>query len=816
MKTTKKHKELSVKDLRSICDPTQFDFKTTEEIPPLDGVIGQERAVRAMEFGLRVKSLGYNIYAAGPPGTGKKSLMKSFVERIASRQAVPPDIFFVHNFSEPDHPRVIKVPTGVGCQFEKDMEDLVENLKEEIPKALQSEDYERRRNEILEKFQQKRNELIEAVQGQARKHNLAIKGEGPQILTIPVANGEEITPEDFEKLPPEEQDKIREQQRNVAELIQEAFREIRDMQQQTQEKLKEIDRRVALIATGHLLSTLRAKHSEYPELLEYLKEVQQDVLDNMSDFMPAEQGQSLPALVIGTRAVAQQRPLDRYRVNVIVDNSKLNGAPVITESHPTYRNLLGFMEREAAMGTLYTDFTMIRAGSVLKANGGYLIIDIVDLLMAPFSWESLKRVIQNGEVKIEDFGEQYGLIATAGLRPQPVEIDLKVILLGNIQFYNILYLVDEDFQKLFKVKADFDVVMKKGSGVVEQHAQYVRRLCDLEELRHFEREAVAELVEHSSRMVADQTRLTLRFSDVADLIRESDYWAAQNRHEYVQRDDVRQAIEEKIYRSNLLEERLQELIEESAILIDTTGERIGQVNGLSVYHLGDYAFAKPTRITAQVSVGDKGVVNVEREAKLSGSLHDKGVFILSGYLQGQYGQNHPLALNASLCFEQSYGGVDGDSASSAELYAILSALSLVPLRQDIAVTGSVNQFGAIQPIGGVNEKIEGFFNTCKIGGLTGKQGVVIPHQNVKNLMLRREIIDAVRDRKFHIYPVETIDQGIEILTGRVAGEMRPDGAYPADTIHALAQQRLEAMWKSVQRLFPGTKPGEIPPVVPPV
>jgi lon-related putative ATP-dependent protease len=565
------------------------------------------------------------------------------------------------------------------------------------------------------------------------------------------------------------------------------------LQDETQENLKELDRKVALIATGYYLEKLRHDFGEHEEILEYLGEMQRDVISNISNFLePEEEG-------AGDSSADGDTALKRYKINVIVDNSRQEGAPVITETHPTYRNLIGYAEREARMGTLFTDFTLIRAGSVLMANRGYLILDLVDLLSTPMAWDSLKRVLQDGEAKIQDPDEQSGGVGTLGLRPEPVEVDLKVIVLGSSELYSLLYAHDEDFRKLFKIKAEFDTVMKKNDHHLLQYARFVKTLCDKEGLKHFDREAVAALVEHSSRMVSDKKRLSLRFSDVADLIRESNYWADQRSKSVVGREDVKKAIDEKNFRSGLYEERIQEMIDEGTILIEAVGHAVGQINGLSVYQVGDHSFGKPTRLTAQVGVGDKGVVNIEREARMSGRIHDKGVLILSGYLHGKYGQNQPLSLFASICFEQSYSGVDGDSASSTELYAILSSLVEIPLKQFIAVTGSINQKGVIQPIGGANEKIEGFFDTCKANGLTGEQGVIIPHQNVQNLMLKQEIIQAVEDGEFHIYPIRTVDEGIEILTDLKAGELQEDGTYSPGSVHDLVQKRLDEMAEVVLR-----------------
>jgi lon-related putative ATP-dependent protease len=786
--------ELKPKDLKYVCDPNSLGFKTTEELEPLDQVIGQDRAVRSIDFGLTIRSFGYNIYAAGVPGTGKKSLIKMFVDRIARKREVPPDIFYVNNFSEPDHPRAIKAPAGLGAQLKRDMEAFVGTLKEELPKAFQGEDYEKRKTRVFEEFQRDRQSAIEAVQSEARKNEMVIKGGDTQVLAVPLINGEEMPSETFDQLPARVQENIRRRQKNLSTSLSAAYREIRSLQQRAQDKLRELDRRVALSVEGHLLNDLRSKYKGHKGIIDYLKAVEEDVLEHLPEFMkPEVEAPAQAPLKTAPAATGGPTGLDRYRVNVIVDNSKQVGAPVVLESNPNCKNLIGSLEREVRLGTLYTDYTMIRAGSVLAANGGFLILDIADVLMAPFAWEALKRVLSNREVKIEDMSEQYGFMATAGLRPQGVDVDLKVIVSGSAELFHALYYYDEDFQKIFKIKADFDILTKKDTDHIRLYARYIARICREEGLKHFDRQAVAELIEHSARMVSEKDRLTLRFSEVADLIRESNYWASQNGNRHVKREHVRKAIEEKIYRSNLLEERIQEMIDDGSILIRTDGESIGQVNALSVFETGSHAFGKPTRITARVSAGDKGVVNIEREVELSGSIHDKGVLILSGYLNGKYGQEAPLALNASICFEQSYSGVEGDSASSTELYAIISSLAGVPIKQSIAVTGSVDQLGRIQPVGGVNEKIEGFFQTCKAAGLTGRQGVMIPEQNVKSLMLDNEVVEAVRQGGFHIWAIGAIDQGLELLTGIPAGEARPDGTYPSGTIHQKAQKRLKQM-----------------------
>ncbi|MEJ2079523.1 MAG: ATP-binding protein [Acidobacteriota bacterium] len=796
----KPHRRLEATELCGLCDRADLHFKTTAELEPLDGIIGQERALRAIRFGLGMRSFGYNLFVAGTPGTGKKTLIRLLVEEIAKTEETPDDVFYVYNFERPERPQAIVVPPGVAAAFRDDMEHLVKSLKEEVPKAFKSEDYESRKNKILQSFQSEQSALNDRLQHEARERNLTVKPAGAQILTLPIVNGHELTREEYENLSDEEKERIQARQREFSDTIQEVYRQVRDLQQQTQHRLKELDRTVALISSGYYLDDIRTHYSDYPRIVEYLEAVQHDVVANIANFLPGEAEEVEDGLPMRDGP----DPLKRYRVNVIVDNSKQEGAPVIEETHPTFRNLIGYTEREVRMGTLYTDFTMIRAGSILQANKGFLILDLIDLLTTPLAWDSLKRVLQDGSVNIQEPAEQFGLAGTIGLRPEPVPVDLKVIVLGSAELYGLLYSADESFQKLFKVRAEFDTVMKKDDGQLERYARFVRTLCDKEQLRHFEADAVAVLIEHSSRMVSDKTRLTLRFSDVADLIREAHYWATLANREFVAAEDVRKAIGEKIYRSNLFEEKIQEMIDEGSIMIQTTGEAVGQINGLSVYQTGDYAFGKPTRITAEVSVGDEGIVNIEREAHMSGRVHDKGVLILSGFLHGQYGQKHPLSLHASICFEQSYSGVDGDSASSTELYAILSALSGIPVRQSIAVTGSINQKGVIQPIGGVNEKIEGFYAACESAGLTGDQGVVIPHQNVQNLMLNDEVIEAVRNGRFHIYPVASVDDGMEILTGVAAGEKQADGTYPEGTIHQKVQTRLAEMAEIVRAQKPGS------------
>jgi lon-related putative ATP-dependent protease len=789
-KTRERIEELTVEQLRQTVDPSMFHFKSTEELEALREVIGQDRAVRAISFGIDIDSPGYHIFAMGPTGVGKMSMIKEFLERTAADQAVPDDWLYVNNFEDSDKPKSIRLPAGKGCGFEHDMEELVEDLKRQVPQAFDSEDYEQERDEIQDKFQKRRQSLVEELEGEAESKAFTLVQSPRGILLAPVIQGQVVTPEQFEQLDDNKRQEIEHRESELESALRGTMNKIQQLQQEAKEEIRQLDREVIGFAVDHLINNLQQKYSGFDKVVKHLDAVRADIMDNVEELKQwkqmEDQEQVLPAILLR----GQQPSFDPYLANLIVDNCKTEGAPVIVENNPLFQNLVGRIEHQAQLGALVTNFLMIKPGSLQRANGGYLMVDARDLLMKPFAYQALKRALKNQEVEIESMGQEYQIIATRTLEPEAIPLDIKVVITGDPMLYYALYQLDPEFQELFKVKADFAVETERNPETAEQYAQFIGNICRQENLMHFAPSGVARLVEHGSRMVSHQKKVATKFGDLVDLIRESSYWAGKDGNTYVEAEDVKKALDERIYRSNQLEKRIQELIEEGTILIDTDGEVAGQVNGLSVMPLGDYMFGKPSRITARVHVGSAGVVNIDRETELGGPIHNKGVLILSGYLGGKYAQDVPMALSASLTFEQLYQPMDGDSASSTELYALLSALAEMPIRQDLAVTGSVNQQGTVQAIGGANEKIEGYLEVCKQKGLTGRQGVLIPRSNVQNLMLRDEVVDAVKDGKFHIYPISTIDEGIALLTGVEAGERQPDGTYPEGTVNWAVEQRL--------------------------
>ncbi len=783
--------ELKVADLKHCCDPAVFHFKTTEELSSTDGVISQERAVRSIEFGLGIRSKGFNIYVAGLTGTGKASIIKHFVEKISESGEVPDDWLYVNNFKDPDNPLAINLPPGQGCKFRMDMLDLVENLKRDLPRAFESEDYQERNRAIVERFADKKKRLITKIEKEARNKEFQIKSTPAGIVTIPIIDGEPVQGEAFQSLRDDIKKEIEEKQKSLGALVMDTLREIGRIDRKAKEEIEKLNKEVALFAVGHFIDELKETYREHPKVIGYLEDVQEDILSNLKDFLSDEA--TVPAQFAGLKVEGAGPSLSRYDVNVLVDNRYTKGAPVIFETNPTYVNLVGQIERRAQFGAFYTDFTMIKAGSILRANGGYLIVNAEDLLRNPLSYNAVKRVLKNDEIKIEEVSDQFRLISAGGPKPEAIPISFKVIMIGSPYIYRVLFAYDDEFKKIFKVRADFAQLMDRSDENVQSYASFIASLCRNEGLRHYAPDAVAAVVDYGSRLVEDQGKLSLRFGDIADIIREASYWTEKKGNGLVKASNVRKTIEEKKYRCNLIEERIGELIDEGTIMVDVEGEAVGQVNGLSVYDLGDFSFGKPSRITVQTYMGKEGVVNIERKVELSGKTHDKGILILSGYLGGRYADKKPLSLSASVCFEQSYDMIDGDSASSTELFAILSTIANVPIKQGVAVTGSVNQWGEIQPIGAVNQKIEGFFDVCRAKGLTGEQGVIIPRKNVKNLMLRDDVIEAVRQGRFHIYPIDHVDQGITILTGIEAGKEDGKGRFPDASINARVMVRLDEM-----------------------
>lgn len=782
--------------LRKVCDPESLPFNNTEELKPLVGVVGQDRAVHALDFSLDIKANGFNLYAAGPVGTGKHSAITARVKEVAETKPVPADWCYVNNFKVPDKPIVIKLPPGKGPELAKDMDELIEACKSEIPKAFDSEEYERRKDSILNEFQSKRDQLLARLRHEAARRGFSVELTTLGIVTIPIIDGRLMKREEYDRLPKAEKERIQKLTEELQQEINHVMAQIRSLEKETKRKIQELDKQIALFAIGHLLDDLRLKYQENKKLLTYLQAVQEDIIENLENFKTTEKKElRLP----GMELPEAEPPFEKYKVNVFITNIETKGAPVVYEPNPTYYNLVGRIEYAPRLGTMVTNFTMIKPGALHRANGGYLILNVFDVLINFMSWQALKRALKTRQATIENIGEQFRLIPTTTLRPEPIELNVKVVLIGNRWLYNLLYMLDEDFKKLFKVKADFNVEMDYTDEHVRKYAALIASRCQQEKLKHFDKTGVAKIVEYGARLAEDQKKLSTRFLEINDLITEASYWASRNGNTYVTGIDVQKAIQEKIYRSSMIEEKIREMIADGTIFIDTEGAIVGQVNGLSIIFLGDYMFGKPSRITSQIHLGKKGVINIEREAKLGGRIYNKAVMILAGFLAGRYAHNKPLSISATIGFEQSYEMVEGDSASSAELYAILSSLANLPLRQDIAVTGSVNQLGQVQPIGAVNRKIEGFYDVCRVKGLTGTQGVMIPKANIKNLMLREDVIEAVNQGKFHIWAVETIDEGLELLTGKKAGRLLPDGTWEPDSVNFLVDKRLHELAQQMLR-----------------
>jgi len=781
---------LSPQQLRQTCDPSQFDFESTEELEELSEVIGQERAVSAVRFGIGIQREGYNLFALGPSGTGKRTTIKQFLDQKAADEPIPSDWCYINNFDDTHKPKALQLPPGQGIELREDMKQLVEELRIAIPTAFESEDYQTRKQELQEQFKEKQEAAFNVIQEKAQEQGIALIRTPVGLAFAPLQDGEVVGPEEFQELPEEKREQVKEHIEKLQEQLQETLRQARKWEREAREKLKELDRQVAMFAVGHRIQELQEKYSDLSDVLDYLEAMKEDVVESVDDFRKTnEQEQQALMGSISTDRIAEAK-FRRYNVNVIVDHSESEGAPVIYEKHPTYNNLIGRIEHIAQMGALVTDFNLIKPGALHRANGGYLLVDARELLMQPYAWEGIKRVLRAQEVRIESLSQALSLVGTVSLEPESIPLNVKMVLIGEPRLYYLLYQLDPDFSELFKVEADFNSEMKRTAENHELYARMIATIVQREELRPFDRGAIARIIEHSSRLVSDTQKLSTHLLSIANLLQEADYWASEAENGAVTTADVQRAIDAQIHRADRLRERVQEQIERGMILIDTDGEHKGQVNGLSVISLGDYTFGQPSRITARTRLGKGQVVDIEREVELGGPIHSKGVLILSGFLGARYAQDHPLSLSASLVFEQSYGGVDGDSASLAELCALLSSLADAPIKQSLAVTGSINQHGDVQPIGGVNEKIEGFFDVCKARGLTGEQGALIPASNVENLMLRQDLVEAVEEGQFHIYPVETVDQGLELLTGLPIGERDKEGNFPEGSVNQLIEARL--------------------------
>ncbi len=796
-------KEVPPEELRWKCDPETIGFETTKECKYGRQIIGQDRAIKSISMGLEIDSPGYNIYASGLTGTGKTSTIKNLLNQLDLKKKIPDDICYVNNFKNPDMPRVIMLPAGMGRKLKNDMDELVSHLKKDIPLIFESEEFKKESEQIASNYRTKQKELIREFNEKLSKENLQLVqfqiGPYTKQDITPLYEGKPILLKQLEDLAQQDKfdkealEKIKEKLSDYRIELDVLMRETRQIEKEILKEIASLEYKYGLPAISGVISDIRIKYDGNNEKLKnYLDEVQEHILSNLKQFEEKyEEQQQQQVIPVPLPSQQKEKPIE-YEVNVLVDNSQADKLPVIIETAPTYKNLFGTVEREVdRSGFWRTNFTRIKAGSLLRANGGYIVFNALEALIEPGVWPFLKRTLKNRLLIMQPY-DPFSIASTA-LKPESIPLDIKVIMAGDDQLYHLLYNLEEDFKKIFKTKAHFDTEMPKTDENIVCYTSFIKMIVEEENLLQFDKRAVAAVIEFGVKLTSKQKKLSTRFSDVADLVREASYWARKEGSNIVTDKYVDIAYTEKIERVSLIEDKIQEMIEDGTIMIDIDGEKVGQVNGLSVYDMGDYAFGKPSKITAETSMGKAGIINIEREAKLSGKTYDKGMLILEGYFRRKYAQDKPLTMSASICFEQSYGGVDGDSASSTEIYAILSSLSNLPIRQDIAVTGSVNQKGEIQPIGGVNQKIEGFYDVCRAKGLSGTQGVMIPSLNTPDLMLRKDVVQSVSEGKFHVYPVNNIDEGITILTGVEAGEINEDGKCPENTVNFLVDERLKTL-----------------------
>ncbi|MEZ4868947.1 MAG: ATP-binding protein [Caldilineaceae bacterium] len=791
------------------CDPTGFSFETTTDVDPLLDFIGQDRAVKAIEFGIGMSRQGYNIFALGPSGTGKHALAQRYVEQKAATEAPPDDWCYVNNFEQPYRPYALRLPAGMGKQLRNDVQHLVGELRNALSSAFESEEYQTRRQALEMELQERQQQPLNELQEQARGRGLTLLRTPGGLVFAPFKDGNVLAPEQFEQLSTEEQERLKAEVEVLQEQLQKVLLQMPRLEREMRDRFRELNEEISGFVLNNLMDDLYQRYNEQPAIISYLQALQKDVSDNLADFVTAgeargdgqggeagagrsSEGQTMPVFPDGFTGSLFMR---RYMVNLLVNAGELTGAPVVYESNPSYLNLVGRVEQMASMGALITDFTLIKPGVLHRANGGYLILDVLKVLANPYAWEGLKRALQFREIRIESPTQMLNMTTTISLEPEPIPLEVKVVLIGDRNSYYLLSQYDPDFNELFKVAADFGDQLERNAATQQLYAQMIATIAKREELHPFDRAAVARIIEQASRLVSDAERMTTQIESIVDLMEEAEYWANQEQATIISGKHVQQAIDAQIYRSDRIRARMQEEVLRETILIDTSGAKIGQINGLSVIQVGNYLYGQPSRITATIHMGEGDVVNIEREVEMSGPTHSKGVLILASFLRARYALERPLALSASLVFEQSYGGVDGDSASSTELYVLLSAIADVPIKQSLAVTGSVNQHGQVQAIGGVNEKIEGFFDLCQARGLTGDQGVLIPVANVKHLMLRQDIVEAAAAGQFQIYPITTIDEGIEVLTGMAAGERNARGNYPKGTINYKVEQRLREFAK---------------------
>lgn len=784
-------RKVKKEELYSCCKPSELPFNTTADISLLKETIGQQRALKALDFGLGINSHGFNIYILGESGTGKLTTIKKILEEKSKKETVPNDWCYVYNFKNSDAPLALSLKPGMGLDFQKDMDEMISLLRQEIPRTFESKEYEKQKTKILEDFQNKQKKHFEDLEILAKEKDFTLRKTVSGLVLVPVKKtGETLSEEEYEGLEPKVKKKVEMIGKELQEKLDDVIRIVREEEKKIKEIMKDLEQQATLYSVGHRIEEMKSKYTDNESISNYLGEVKEHILENLDDFKPQEE----QAPVLPFMKPARSEPsFSKYAVNVFVNNRELKGAPVVIESNPTYYNLFGRVEHKLQYGVAMTDFTMIKSGSLQMANGGYLVIDALELLKNIFSYDALKRTIKEREIKIEDVWEQYRLISTVTLKPSPVPFNVKIILIGNPRLYYLLYSLDEEYSELFKVKADYENRMDRNEENTLKYAGFVRSKCEENGLLAFKKDAVAKVIEYSSRLAEHQKKLSAKFSEIADLIREADYWARHNNKDIVTVEDVNKALDEKIYRVNKVEKKILEATSEGTILIDTEGSVTGQINGLSVLDLGDYRFGMPSRITARTYAGRAGVVNIERETKMSGKIHEKAILILTAYLGEKYALKQSLSLTASLTFEQLYGGIEGDSATCAEVYALLSSISGVPVKQSFAITGSMNQHGEVQPIGGVNEKIEGFFEVCKQNGLNKEHGVIIPRRNLINLMLSNEVIEEVKKGKFNIYCIDNIEDGIKVLTGMPPGKPNADGNYPKGTFNFMVAKKLKEL-----------------------
>ncbi|MFX1253996.1 MAG: Lon protease family protein [Promethearchaeota archaeon] len=797
--------KVPIEKLRRECKTDLMSCSTTEELDALEGIIGQERAVKALKFGLSIHHKGFNIYVTGIPGIGKKTAIKSYLDEIAKEKPPSPDWCYVYNFKDPYRPLALKFEAGQAKIFQKDIDDLINEVSQLLLGALDSQDYQNEKEQVIKEFEQRRRVLTSEFEAEAKEKGFLVQYGPMGVSFVPIMEGKPLTEQELLNIPIETRNELDEKAQELRARLRIVMREVRDIEKELQKRLSNLDQEVAKYTLGVPLGELKEKYKVHKEVLEYLEDLKNDIIEDLDLFRrqrpergPPQSQDPRQAAIMAARDEASSR---KYKVNLFVDNSNLKGAPVIIQQNPIPPKLWGRIEKEARFGTLTTDHTLLQCGSLHYANGGFLVLPIEAVLLGG-SYEGLKRALLTQEIVIEDIMQQLGFLSAKGLSPMPIPIsELKVILVGHPILFSQLQALDPEFSELWKVKAEFGMDWERNAENEEKYASFVCKVCSEENLMHLDEAAVQKLVEYSSRIADSQNKLSTHFRAIADIIREANYYALEEKAEHIWAKHIQQAIEEKEYRSSMIKDQLLEQNKNGTILLQTDGENIGVVNGLAVLSLGDYAFGRPSRVTASVALGREGIIDVQREAQMGGPTHTKGVLILTGYLNETFGRKFPVSLSARLVFEQSYGLVDGDSASSTELYALLSELSGVPIKQNIAVTGSVNQKGEVQPIGGVNQKIEGFFEACKINGLTGKQGVMIPESNIQHLMLKEEVLDAVKAGKFHIWSVKTINEGIEVLTGEKAGELKEDGTFEEGTINYKVAKRLEEMANNIREYY---------------